>query len=111
MLSLNKEYHERLNKFISYVETTLKPKSLSEKLKKYYELEFGEFTKELAKQKVVLTKKDEFELMELFEEQKKKTLELKNTIDKTDAEIDKMVYELYGLTEEEKKIVEESVGR
>ena len=44
--------------------------------------------------------------MELFEENKKKALELKAEIDRTDREIDQMVYELYGLTEEEIRIVE-----
>ena len=46
--------------------------------------------------------------MELFEENKKKALELKFQIDQTDKEIDRMVYELYGLTEEEIQIVENS---
>ena len=46
--------------------------------------------------------------MELFEENKKKVLELKAQIDQTDREIDRMVYELYELTEEEIKIVENS---
>jgi hypothetical protein len=36
----------------------------------------------------------------------KQSLALKSEIDKTDKEIDRMVYELYGLTEEEVKIVE-----
>lgn len=44
--------------------------------------------------------------MELFEENKKKVLELKAEIDKTDREIDRMVYALHGLTEEEIRIVE-----
>ena len=43
--------------------------------------------------------------MELFEENKKKALALKAEIDRTDNEIDQMVYELYGLTEEEIQIV------
>jgi hypothetical protein len=46
--------------------------------------------------------------MDLFEENKLKALELKTEIDKTDKGIDQMVYELYGLTEEEIKIVEKS---
>jgi hypothetical protein len=54
-----------------------------------------------------LTKKDEFEWMELFEENKMKVLELKTQIDQTDREIDRMVYALYGLTEEEIAIVEQ----
>ena len=44
--------------------------------------------------------------MELFEENKKKALELKYQIEQTDREIDRMVYDLYGLTEEEIRIVE-----
>jgi type II restriction/modification system DNA methylase subunit YeeA len=35
-----------------------------------------------------------------------KHLNNKNEIDKTDKEIDQMVYQLYGLTDEEIKIVE-----
>jgi hypothetical protein len=41
-----------------------------------------------------------------FIEESKKALELKATIDTTDKAIDKMVYELYGLSEEEIGIVE-----
>lgn len=79
---------------------------LPSKLEKWYELEFVDFIKELNKAiKAVkgtpLTKKDEFEWMDLFEENKKKALELK-------AEIDQMVYELYRLSEEEIRIVENS---
>ena len=36
--------------------------------------------------------------------------DLKKEIDKTDKEIDQMVYELYGLTEEEINIVEEATA-
>ena len=48
--------------------------------------------------------------MQYFNEQKQKAEELKAEIDKTDKEIDLMVYELYGLTEEEINIVEESTA-
>jgi hypothetical protein len=37
------------------------------------------------------------------------TDEAKRRIDRTDTQIDRMVYELYGLTEEEIRIVEEAV--
>lgn len=39
--------------------------------------------------------------MQYFNEQKVKAEELKAKIDKTDNEIDQMVYGLYGLTQEE----------
>jgi hypothetical protein len=43
-----------------------------------------------------------------FIEESKKALELKATIDVTDKAIDAIVYELYGLSEEEIEIVENS---
>ncbi len=46
------------------------------------------------------------EWMELFEEKKAEAQTLKTEIEKTDKEIDQMVYEIYGLTEDEIKIVE-----
>jgi hypothetical protein len=55
-----------------------------------------------------LTKKDEFEWMELFEEKKKEVQELQSQINQTEKEIDQMVYELYGLSDEEIAIVEGS---
>ena len=55
-----------------------------------------------------LTKTDEFEWLELFEDNKKKAQELQKQIEQTDKQIDQMVYELYGLSEEEIEIVENS---
>jgi hypothetical protein len=46
------------------------------------------------------------EYFEVFETKKAEAQTLKAQIDKTDAEIDAMVYELYGLSKEEIKIVE-----
>lgn len=100
-------------KFINFFKSKNLEIKLSRKLNNWFELSFPDFTKELnkaikASEGTPLTKKDEFEWMELFEENKKKALELKAEIDKTDKEIDLMVYELYGLTEEEIAIVENS---
>ena len=44
--------------------------------------------------------------MEVFETKKAEAQSLKAEIDKTDKEIDQMVYKLYDLTEEEIQIVE-----
>ena len=82
----------------------------SQKLQNWYNLEFKEFLKELKKAGINLNLSEEAEWMNYFNEQKQKALHLKAEIDKTDKEIDRMVYELYGLTEEEIKIVEEATG-
>jgi len=48
-------------------------------------------------------------MADLFNEYKKELSGLKEEINKTDNEIDKKVYTLYGLNEKEIKIVEESL--
>lgn len=72
----------------------------------WHELTFRQFLAEL-KKKVTLSPKEKAEWMEYFNEQKTKAGELKSQNAGTDAEIDAMVYELYGLSEEVKVVEEE----
>lgn len=53
-----------------------------------------------------LSKSNEMEWMEVFETKKAEVQSLQAEIEKTDNEIDQMVYELYGLSEDEIAIVE-----
>jgi tRNA1(Val) A37 N6-methylase TrmN6 len=80
--------------------------SLPKKLQDWYLLSYGEFIKELEKKKVKLSLSQKAEWEDYFLQESKKALALKTNIDTTDKEIDLMVYELYGLTEEEIEIVE-----
>ena len=82
--------------------------TLPKKLQDWYKLPYAEFLKELAKKKVKLSLSQEAEWEDYFMQESKKALELKATIDATDKAIDAMVYELYGLSEEEIAIVENS---
>ena len=50
---------------------------------------------------------EELQWTNLFEKKKAEAVETESEINRTDKEIDRMVYELYGLTEEEIKVVEE----
>jgi len=43
--------------------------------------------------------------MPLFQEKVKELEELSKTIDRLDSELDEVVFELYGITEEEKAII------
>tara|TARA_R110002050_G_scaffold79810_4_gene170578 strand:+ start:34852 stop:37950 length:3099 start_codon:yes stop_codon:yes gene_type:complete len=99
---------EHISPFCQLLQSKLGLKKLSVKLQKWHELEFSEFSIELKKAKVKLTLSEEAEWMQYFNEQKQKAQALKSEIGKIDREIDSMVYELYGLTEEEIGIVEES---
>ena len=82
---------------------------LSKKLEAFYELDFKSYLKELKKKKVALslTQQDEWE--SYFDSYKKELLDLQSQIDETDREIDRMVYELYGLSEDEVAVVEGNV--
>lgn len=113
MLSLNKDLQEVSLKFSKYFSGQFKLEKLSGKLEKWYEVTFEEFiaaiNKAIKAQKgTPLTKKDEFEWIDLFEENKQKANALQQQIAVTDKAIDTMVYELYGLTPEEIAIVEGS---
>lgn len=93
--------------FCELLQSKFDLEKLSTKLQNWNELEFSEFLKELKKSKVQLSLPEEAEWMSYFNEQKQKAQELKSEINRIDREIDQMVYVLYGLTEEEIKIVEE----
>ena len=108
MLSMNKELQEQSQKFQRTIQRKFELEELPKKLQDWYLLSYAEFIKELAKKKVNLSLSQEAEWEDHFLEESKKALELKATIDATDKAIDTMVYELYGLNEEEIAIVEAS---
>lgn len=106
MISLNKELQEVSDKFQRTLKRKFSLEDLSKKLQDWYNLSFADFIKELGKQKVKLTLAEEAEWEDYFITEQQKAQSIKNTITQTDKEIDQMVYELYGLTEEEIEIVE-----
>jgi len=99
-----------IKKTLDLLQAKFEFEKLSKKLQNWHELNFGEFLKELKKKKVQLSLGEEAEWMQYFNEQTEKAKEIKTEIDKTDSEIDQMVYELYGLTNDEIKIVEEATA-
>ena len=106
MLSLNKELQEKVSSFQRLLTRKFELEKLSTKLQDWYLLEFSEFIKELKKSKIKLSLKEEIEWEEIFIEKKEEVEKVKNEIEITDKEIDGMVYELYGLSEEEIRVVE-----
>lgn len=108
MLALNKELQEVSQKFQRMIMRKFEIEKLSTKLQNWYLLNFDEFMKELKKAKIKLSLSDEANWEDYFIVEKEKADTLSNEITKTDKEIDKMVYELYGLSDDEIKIIEES---
>lgn len=106
MLSLNKELQEISDKFQRNLQREFSLETFSKKLQNWYELSFAEFLKELAKAKLNLTLSQKAEWEDYFLQEQKRALDCQSKVHTTDKEIDQMVYELYGLTEEEIAIVE-----
>ena len=92
--------------FCALLQSKFEIEKLTTKLQNWHELEFKDFLKEFQKAKIKLSLSEEAEWMPYFNEQKHKAQALKSEIEKVDSEIDQMVYQLYGLTNEEIKIVE-----
>ncbi len=108
MLSLNKELQEISEKFQRNLQREFSLETLSKKLQNWYELSFADFLKELAKAKINLSLSQKAEWEDYFLAEQKRALDCQSKVHTTDKEIDQMVYELYGLTEEEIEIVEKS---
>jgi len=112
MLTKNKDLQEIQKKFTTLLisEFSSRNPALKDgakgKLEDWYLLDWSEFAGELKKKKIVLSALNEEKWLDRFERLKKEALAIKGGIDSTDKEIDEMVYELYGLTKEEKDIVE-----
>lgn len=105
MLSLKKDFKESLRNYLGIVKIELKCAKV-EKLENWFRMSFEGFVSEVKKQKGGF--KDLAQQMEwqgFFKENQAKALALQEQIDKTNAEIDEMVFNLYGLSAEEIAIV------
>ena len=103
---LNKNLQELSQKFQRLLTRKFELEKLSTKLQDWYLLNFLEFIKELKKSKIKLSLKEEMEWEEIFLDKKEEAEKVKNEIEMTDKEIDRMVYKLYGLSEKEIEIIE-----
>jgi hypothetical protein len=109
ILTLNKDLQEVSSKYQRTLQREFEQiDKLSKKLESWYDLNYADFLKELKKKKVELSLSQKAEWEDYFLAEQQKAIALKTKIDTTDKEIDAMVYELYGLTQEEIEIVENS---
>ncbi len=110
MLTKNRELNDLKSRFLDYIQSKFLMEGFSNNLKNWPKLEFSDFLKELKKAKVKLTLSEEAEWMAYFNEQKQKALALKSEIDKTDRQIDLMIYKLYDLTYDEIQIIDTDIN-
>ncbi|MDR0962758.1 MAG: hypothetical protein LBM62_09435 [Mediterranea sp.] len=104
MQKLHSELSYQGNRFLKRLSDNFNIKTNSV-LADFYKLDFKQFLTELKKQKVSLTLKQQDEWESYFDEYKSECNKLAEEIQATDEEIDRRVYELYGLNEEEIKLL------
>jgi hypothetical protein len=88
------------SKFIRNIQREYSFDKPSTKLEEWHSLSFEEFLKELGKSKVKLTMSQKADLEDYFNAELSKAQAIKTQMTTTDKSIDSMVYQLYGLDEE-----------
>ncbi len=106
LISKSNELQETAQKFQRTIQRKFNLEELPDKLQNWHLISYSDFIKELGKKKIKLSLSDEAEWEDYFLQESQKVLAVKQQIDSTDKEIDQMVYQLYGLTDEEINIVE-----
>ncbi len=107
MLSLNKDLQAKRARFIRRLQDNMPDIKITGTLETFDTLDFAGFVAELKKQKIKLSLVQQDEWEDYFNQYKTTCTELTSAISATDAEIDTRVYALYGLTEDEIKVIEE----
>ena len=107
MLSLNSQLQERRSQFLRRLSENLEGVKITTALQTFDTMDFKGFVAELKKQKIKLTLSQQDEWEEYFNLRVAECQTLSAQIKATDNEIDNKVFDLYGLTEEERRIVME----
>ena len=105
MLSLNFQLQEKRSQFLRRLSENLEGVKITSSLQAFDTMDFKGFVAELKKQKIKLTLSQQDEWEEYFNQRVAECQTLSAQIQATDNEIDNKVFDLYGLTEEERKIV------
>lgn len=105
MFSLNSQLQEKRSQFLRRLSENLEGVKITSSLQAFDTMDFKGFVAELKKQKIKLTLSQQDEWEEYFNQRVAECQKLSAQIKATDNEIDNKVFDLYGLTEEERKIV------
>ena len=95
------------SRFLRRLSENMEGVKLTTALQNFDQLDFAAFVAELKKQKIKLTLVQQDEWEDYFNQYKTACQELSAMISTTDSEIDQLVFDLYGLTLEERQMVME----
>jgi len=104
----NEQIKKLLNRFIKRINNNFKIDKLSTKLLTFHKFDFKMFVSELKKKKIQLSLLDQDQWEEYFNKYKVEINQLQFDVKKTERKIDRKIYKIYSLSEDEIKIVEEA---
>ena len=105
MLSLNAQLQEKRSRFLRRLSENFEGIKVTTALQAFDQLDFKGFVAELKKQKIKLSLVQQDEWEEYFNKNVSECQQLSSQIAQTDNEIDQRVFDLYGLTPDEREIV------
>ena len=105
MLSFNSQLQKKRSRFLRRLSENFEGMKITSALQSFDQIDFKAFVAELKKQKIKLTLTQQDEWEDYFNQYRDACQQLSTQIAQTDKEIDQRVYDLYGLTPEEREIV------
>ena len=105
MLTLHQQLQEKRSRFLRRLTENFEGVKITAALQTFDTMDFKGFVAELKKQKIKLTLSQQDEWEDYFTGRVAECQEISAQITATDNEIDNRVFDLYGLTEEEREIV------
>ena len=103
MLSLHQQLQEKRFRFLRRLSENFDGVKITSALQLFDTMDFKDFVAELKKQKIKLSLVQQDEWEDYFNQYRQVCQELSEQIQATDNEIDDRVFDLYGLTPEEKE--------
>ena len=105
MLSLHQQLQQKRSRFLRRLNENLEDVKITTALQTFDQMDFKGFTAELKKQKIKLSLSQQDEWEDYFNQYRTECQQLSTQIAETDNEIDQRVFDLYGLTPEERENV------
>lgn len=106
ILEYTNEKQKVQHKFLRYLKESYGLIKTSRKINNFHLLNFKDFNKELIKQKIKLNEKQKYGLLDIFEGETLRINQLSENIREKELHLDVLVYDLYGLADFERQIVE-----
>jgi len=99
ILNLTNDFYAQLQKDMTLLKEEIGIQKISKKLTKFYTLQFDEFVSEIEKKSADFSEKEN--ILNFFNKKKEVLKNMKQQIDQLDQEIDRDIYALYGVEENE----------